>query len=141
VTLLFFGYLSCPDVCPIQMAVLSEALDDLAADVRARIRVVFVTTDPARDSPEDMRQWLDTFDARFVGLTGTPEQLRAVQEAARVPVALTEPAADDGSYLVGHATQVLAFGPDGRAWLAYPFGVRRGDWARDLPRLVAGEHP
>lgn len=136
VTLLYFGYLNCPDVCPIHMAVLGATFDALPTAIREQLRVVFVTTDPARDDPTAIRAYLDRFDASFVGLTGSADELRSVQVAAGVPVAVAEPADDTGDYLVGHATQVLAFERDGVARRAYPFGVRQSDWATDLAELV-----
>lgn len=137
VTLLYFGYLNCPDACPIHMAVLDHTFEQLAPDVRASIDVVFVTTDPERDSPADLGAFLDRFDPDFVGLTGSADDLRDAQVAAGVPVAVVEPADADGEYLVGHATQVVVFDADGVARRVYPFGVRQSDWLADLPRLVA----
>lgn len=137
VTLLYFGYLNCPDACPIHMAVLDHTFEQLAPDVRSSIDVVFVTTDPERDSPADLGAFLDRFDPDFVGLTGSADDLRDAQVAAGVPVAVVEPADADGEYLVGHATQVVVFDADGVARRVYPFGVRQSDWLADLPRLVA----
>jgi len=134
-TLLFFGYTHCPDACPLQMATIAAALEGQSARVRTATDVVFVTTDPARDTPERLRTWLDGFNTRFVGLTGSPADLVAAQEAAGVPLSGAEPADDDGAYVVGHATQVLAFTPDGVARLAYPAGIRQADWRHDLPQL------
>ena len=73
-TLLFFGYTNCPDVCPTTFADIAVALRKLDPSVASQIQVVFVTTDPARDTPQVIREWLDRFDADlptpFVGLTG-----------------------------------------------------------------------
>ena len=88
VTLLFFGYASCPDQCPTHMAVLSAALRKLPARTVDQIKLVFVTTDPERDSPAALRRWLDLFDRRFVGLTGSEPAIAAVQRMAGVPVAV-----------------------------------------------------
>ena len=140
-TLLFFGYLSCPDACPIQMAVLGAAFGDLPSDVRDRYTVVFVTTDPARDSPEDLRTYLDRFDPSFVGLTGSSDELRDAQFAAGVPAATANEPDADGDYLVGHATQVLLFDPDGIARRAYGLGVRQADWVDDLKTLAREVEP
>lgn len=139
VTLMFFGYLECPDACPIQMAVLGQAFDGLAGPVRDQFRVVFVTTDPARDGAAEIRTFLDRFDRSFIGLTGSPDQLRDVQFASGVPAAVAGAAEADGSYLVGHATQVLVFDRTGVAVRAYPLGVRQSDWARDLIELARSE--
>lgn len=136
VTLLYFGYLNCPDACPIHMAVLGATFDQLEPDVRAQLDVVFVTTDPARDGPDELREFLDRFDPDFIGLTGSQAELREAQVAAGVPVAVAEPAEADGDYLVGHATQVLVFDTDGVARRVYPFGVRQSDWVSDLSDLV-----
>src|SRR5450631_1358067 len=71
VTLLFFGYTYCPDQCPMHMANLSVALKRLPAGTADQIKLVFVTTDPARDSPAVLRRWLELFDRHFIGLTGS----------------------------------------------------------------------
>ncbi len=133
-TLLFFGYTSCPDVCPIHMATLSAALEQPGMPDPV---VVFVTTDPVRDSPDRLRSWLDNFGADFVGLTGTPEQIAAAEDAAGVARSIV-PASDTGGgdYEVGHAAQIIAYTPDDRSHLQYPFGVRRQDWEADLPRML-----
>ena len=137
VTLLYFGYLECPDACPIHMAVLSKVMEAMPGEVREAVDVVFVTTDPDRDSPGQIREYLDRFDPSFIGLTGDPDTLVDAQIAAGVPVAVAEPADEDGDYLVGHATQVLVFDREGVARVVYPFGVRQSDWMEDLPAIVA----
>lgn len=140
-TLLMFGYTNCPDFCPISLSTLATAMDDLDLTKGQGLRMVFVTVDPARDTPEVLRAYLDRFNVDFVGLTGTPEQVAAAQAAAGVPPASDDPAGDDGNYTVGHATQMIAYQADGTARIVYPFGTRRTDWNRDLPRLLVGERP
>lgn len=137
-TLLFFGYTSCPDVCPLHLGNLAFALDRPGVP---RPTVVFVSVDPARDTPDVIRTFLDRFDARYVGLTGTEEELRAAQEAAQVPLAITEAPEEPGDddYLVGHASQVIAYTADDLAHVVYPFGVRQQDWIDDLPVLARNE--
>jgi protein SCO1/2 len=135
-TLLFFGYTHCPDVCPLHMANLSAVLDALSGEVRANTKVVFATTDPARDTPSRLKAWLGDFDPTFVGLTGTLEEMQRAQEAAGVPVGGADPPDGDGDYVVGHAAQVIAYTRDGLAHVVYPFGTRQEDWADDLPRLL-----
>ncbi|MGH9213333.1 MAG: SCO family protein [Acidimicrobiales bacterium] len=143
-TLLFFGYTNCPDVCPVHMATLSAALETPGMPEPT---VVFVTTDPDRDTPERLRQWLDQFDPQFVGLTGTIEEIAAAEAAAQVAGSMVEPAEDgseptaDGDYNVAHAAQLIAYTPDDQAHVVYPFGVRREDWVNDLPLLMANWGP
>lgn len=132
-TLLFFGYTSCPDICPIHFATLAGAIG--RGDVPDPI-VVFVGVDAARDTPEAVRAFLDRYDSDFIGLVGTPDELDAAQIATGVPVAIAEPPDESGEYLVGHAAQIIAYTPDDLAHVVYPFGVRRQDWVKDLPRLA-----
>lgn len=140
VTLLFFGYTHCPDVCPIHMANLAAVLDDLGWQAREEVQVVFVTTDPARDTPQRIRAWLDRFDPAFVGLHGTRGEVEAIQRSLKLPASVIA-APGKGDYEVGHAAQVVAFSADGPARIVYPFGIRQADWAHDLPLLISGIRP
>jgi protein SCO1 len=140
-TLLFFGYTSCPDICPIQMHILAQALRQSGMP---QPTVVFVGTDTERDTPERIREFLDQHNSDFVGLTGTPEEIAAAEAAAGVPASMVLPddtsgdPVDEGSddYLVGHASQVIAYTPDDLAHVVYPEGTRQQDWTTDLPRLL-----
>ncbi|HET7599113.1 MAG TPA: SCO family protein [Gemmatimonadales bacterium] len=137
-TLLFFGYTHCPDVCPVHMANLGAVMKKLPAPVTERIRVVFVTTDPARDTPERLARWLGNFDPSFIGLTGSQDEIRRAETAAGIPPAELDSAGQAGAsdYTVGHAAFVLAYTPDNLLRAMYPFGTRQSDWAHDIPRLV-----
>ncbi len=134
-TVLFFGYTNCPDACPIQMATLSQALP--RTDVP--VKVLFVTTDPERDTPEVLRRWLDGYDTSYVGLTGPPSLLTDLQRDMQVSTALRADAEADGGYLVGHYTGAFLITPDDRAHLVYGFGTRQQDWLDDLPKAAANE--
>jgi protein SCO1/2 len=136
VTLLFFGYLNCPDVCPVHMTNIASVMRGLPYDVASRIRVVFITTDPARDTPEKLQAWLGNFDPSFIGLRGSPEQVKAIEASVNVPPAVAAAPDSSGSYEVGHAAQVIAFTPDDSAHVVYPFGTRQADWVHDLPLLA-----
>ena len=135
-TLLFFGYTSCPDICPIHLASIAAVVRDFPHEVRSRIRVVFVSTDPARDTPERIRDWLDNFDTSFVGLRGPIEEVNEIERRFRLAPSFVADGQESENYLVGHAAQVLAFTTDNMAHITYPFGIRQSDWVSDLPRLV-----
>jgi protein SCO1/2 len=135
VTLLFFGYANCPDQCPMHMANLGAALKKVPAPIADQIKLVFVTTDPARDSPPVLRRWLDLFDRRFIGLTGTERSVETVERAAGVPVA-TKTGPANGNYGVAHANFVVAYSKDNLAHVIYPGGVSKDDWVHDLPLLI-----
>jgi len=134
VTLLFFGYTYCPDQCPMHMGALSSALKKLPPSVADHIRLVFVTTDPERDSLATLRRWLDHFDKRFIGLSGNPRAIEAVQREAGVPVAVKSGAS--ATYQVAHANFVIAYTMDEMAHVLYPGGVAKDDWIHDLPLLL-----
>ncbi len=133
-TLLYFGYTHCPDVCPITMATLAGALSNLP---NTAVTVVFVTTDPARDTPAVLNDWLGGINPDFVGLTGTPAQLAAAQQAAGVSIAIPSTPDKNGNYTVGHAASVLAYTPDGRQHLSYPYPETQADWVHDIPQILA----
>lgn len=133
-TLLYFGYLNCPDICPVHLAQIAEVFDRAPAVAR-ETQVVFVSVDPQRDSPEKIRDFLDNFDPSFVGLTGTEEELVEAQTAAGVPPAVIVGEGDD--YTVDHAGWVIAYGPDGLNHAIYPFGTRQSQWDNDLRILNA----
>jgi protein SCO1/2 len=144
-TLVFFGYTYCPDICPIHMANIAAVLKRLEPEVANQIKVVFVTTDPERDTPERLREWLGNFDRSFVGLYGPLETVNEIQAAIGLPPARIEETADSSrfpdGYGVAHAAAVVAYTTDNLAHVQYAFGTRQEDWAHDLPRLVKDGPP
>lgn len=136
VALLFFGYTNCPDVCPVHLTNIAAALQKLSPEVNQAVQVVFVTTDPERDSAAVIRKWLNHFDRRFVGLTGDTTAIQAAMKQVNVGPILREPGKEPGSYGIGHSTLVIAFSRDNLAHVFYPFGVRQSDWAKDLQILA-----
>ena len=139
-TLLYFGYTNCPDVCPTHMSNIAAALKKMPADEQARVRVVFVSTDPARDTAQALRAWLDNFDKRFIGLRGSLDSVNVIQARLGLPPAAMEAMDPRGAgprnYGMGHAAQVLAFSADDSLRAEYPNGFAASDWANDLPKLL-----
>ena len=132
-TLLFFGYTNCPDICPATMADVAVALRGLEPAVTDDLQVIFVTTDPATDSPEVLAEYLGRFDAdlptRFIGLTGDQEAVDQAQLATGVPLA------EDQGRL--HSSLLLLYGTDDEAHVAFDAGNTAQDIATDLT-VVAG---
>jgi protein SCO1 len=135
VTLLFFGYTGCPDQCPLHMATIGTALKTMPTGLTDQVKLVFVTVDPSRDTPAVLRRWLDHFDNRFIGLTGSEGAIEAARRAAGIP-AVRNAGAPGGSYGVSHQNVVLAYTKDNYAHVIYPGGFRKDDWVHDLPLLV-----
>lgn len=140
-TLLYFGYTHCPDVCPTTMADIADAKSKLPTTERDRLQVVFVTTDPVRDTPKRLAAWLGAQDPSFIGLTG---KFATIQAAARsLGVLVAKPVREkDGSYSVEHGAEVFAFSPkDNKAHFLYTAGVSVSQYDKDMPKLIAGETP
>jgi protein SCO1/2 len=111
VTLLFFGYTNCPDVCITVMSDVSLALQRLAPADRDQIQMVFVTTDPARDQEKQIRHYLDRFDPNFVGLTGPLSTIKRAASQVGVDIEGMKKL-PSGGYEVGHSAQVIGFSRD-----------------------------
>ena len=137
VTLIYFGYTHCPDVCPINMALTAEALQRLPAQERQKVTVLFVTTDPARDTPAVMRAWLDRIDASFIGLTGTEAQIHQAEKVVGMPLSYADkdPTAD-GGYEIVHAGYTLLYAQDGLANLQVDVSEPPAQYATTLDHLV-----
>lgn len=135
VTLLYVGYTHCPDICPTHLYNMSEAINRLPKDVASKVKVVFVTADPERDTPEVMKEYVETFRDDFIGLTGTRAETDAFQETLGVNVA-TRTDLGGGNYTVNHAAYVIAFTKEQVAYTVYPAGMGIGEWLNDLPLLV-----
>ncbi len=136
VTILYLGYTHCPDECPTTMADFSAALRSLPANTASHVKVLFVTTDPERDTPNVLRNWLDAFDPRFVGLRGSADQLAALERDLHLPPAEKEASDGAGDYGVSHAAFALVFtAADNIAHTVYPVGFSRADLASDITLL------
>ena len=135
-TFVLFGYTHCPDVCPVHVANIAAAMRTLTFEERARTTLVFITTDPERDSLPVLRHWLASFDSTFVGLRGTPALVDSIALSLQVAPRMIGTSNPDGSYEVGHGAQVIVWQPDDTARVIYPFGVRQAEWAKDMPQLI-----
>ncbi|WP_427894237.1 SCO family protein [Kribbella sp. GL6] len=135
VTLVFFGYTNCPDVCPTVMADVASALTKLDKPVQDQIQMLFITTDPARDTGPVMRKYLDRFDPSFVGLTGSLTSIKDIAKAVGVPVEGMQKL-PSGGYEVGHGAQVIGFGKNDKANVIWLSNAAIGDLAHDFGKLV-----
>ncbi|MBI1207622.1 MAG: redoxin domain-containing protein [Azospirillum sp.] len=127
--LIYFGYTYCPDVCPTELQAMSTALDRLGADGE-RLQPLFITIDPARDTPAHLADYVALFHPRLIGLTGSAAEIAAAARAYRVYYA-RPPGGDDQTYLMDHSSFVYLMGPDGQFLTAFPSGV-------DPEKMAAG---
>jgi protein SCO1/2 len=135
-TLVFFGYTNCPDVCPTVLADVAAAKRQMPAEQRAHVGLVFITTDPRRDNPRTIRAYLDRFDPSFVGLTGPIEDIK--RAAGMLSVAVEPPVRQPGGgYTTDHGSSLIGFGPNGVGRLLWTAGTSVGDLSHDFVRFVA----
>jgi protein SCO1/2 len=135
-TLVFFGYTHCPDLCPMVMSSLASAVTRLSDEDRADLDVVFVTTDPARDNGEILRKYLDNYNPEFIGLTGELATIVQVAKPLAVYVAEGEQLASGGYDLGAHSTQVTAIGPDDTSTVLWPMETSSAEFAADITALL-----
>lgn len=134
---LFFGYLNCPDVCPGIMADMATARRRLPEDQAAEITPIVITTDPARDTPEALKEYLSRVDDKFIGLTGDLETIMAIGEQLNVHVEQGQQL-PSGGYEVDHSTQIMGIGEDRRVRVIWTtLGLEVSHLREDYARLVA----
>ncbi|MFE9020181.1 SCO family protein [Streptomyces sp. NPDC007808] len=140
-TLIYFGYTNCPDVCPLTMNNIAVAKKQLPKAEQDELRVVFVTTDPERDTPSALGKWLKGIDPQVVGLTGSFDTIQA--GARTLGISIDPPHKDkSGKTVSTHGTQVVAFSPKTDAgYVLYTEAAEVGDYTKDLPKLIKGEKP
>ena len=135
VTVLFFGYTQCPDVCPTTMAELAQVKKSLGADGE-RVQGLFVTVDPQRDTPEVLKAYMGGFDPTFVALRGTPEQTAAAAKEFKVFYAKV-PGRVEGSYTVDHTAGSFLIDTEGRIRVFVRYGGGAAPLTADLKALLA----
>jgi protein SCO1 len=131
---LYFGYTSCPDVCPTTMAALAQAMRDLGAQADG-IQVLMVTVDPQRDTPDRLNSYVTAFDPRFIGLSGTSDQIAGAAKAFGV-VYQVHPGSSAANYLVDHTATTTVLDKDGRIRLIWPYGTPPEELTADLNKLL-----
>lgn len=135
VVLLYFGYTNCPDACPTTLTTLSQAIAQVGG-TGSRIRVLFVTVDPKRDTTAVLKRYVSAFGPQFTGLRGDDGSLSRLARRYRVAYRLEPPNAD-GDYAVDHSSAVFVFDSEGRARLLARAGDTPKAIAADLRRLIS----
>lgn len=135
IVILFFGYTHCPDICPTTLAELSDVLKRLGPDAR-RVQVVFVTVDPARDTPAALEQYVAAFGSNFIALrTDDSDTLKKVTRDFHVHYAQT-PSAKSSNYEMEHTAASYIFDPEGQLRLYVRYGQTASSWVHDIRLLL-----
>ncbi|MDX1300138.1 MAG: SCO family protein [Pseudomonas sp.] len=132
-SLLFFGYTFCPDICPATLAQLRQLQGQLPPETLSKLRVVLVTVDPNRDTPQQLKKYLEYFDAGFIGWTGDQATLQKLANSVSIPFIPADTSEQD--YTVDHSGNLVLIGPDGkqRGFIRAP--INNTKLAAQLPAL------
>ncbi len=139
-TLVFFGYTHCPDICLLVMGDIAAAMNRLPDDLQDQVGMLFITSDPARDDPETLRAYLDRFDPSFEGLTAPLAQIKDIGTAVGVDITKGDKL-PSGGYAVAHGTQVIGVVPGGSAPLVWTQGTSSKDLAEDITQALTDGIP
>ena len=133
--LVFFGFTHCPDICPAELQVIAQALEQLG-DKAKTVVPIFITLDPERDTPEAMANYVKSFGPNFVGLTGSSEAIAAAAKAYRVVYAHIENKDSPGDYSVDHSALVYLMDPEGRYVTHFSYGLSADQMAEKLEKSL-----
>ncbi|MGB6196979.1 MAG: SCO family protein [Methyloceanibacter sp.] len=133
--LIFFGFTHCPDICPAELQVIAQALEQLG-DKAKTVVPIFITLDPERDTPEAMANYVKSFGPNFVGLTGSPEAIAAAAKAYRVAYSQVENKNSAGDYSVDHSALVYLMDPEGRYVTHFSYGLSADQMAEKLEKSL-----
>ncbi len=132
---MFFGYTHCPDICPVTLSTLNSVTNELGSDGE-KVQVLFVTVDPERDTQAEMKKYVTFFNKDFIGLTGTPEEIKNVLDSYHA-FYMKEGTGSEQGYLMGHTSSVYLISPEGRIVLRYPQNkMDPNQIAKDVERIL-----
>lgn len=135
IVLVYFGYTSCPDVCPTTLADLKETLSYLDPQEADSVQVVFITLDPDRDTPEKIQAYTALFNSDFLGLSGSIETLEPIWKAYGVTREIDTETVTAAGYLVIHSSRLYLIDQDGNLHITYSYGTLPEDIAADIQYL------
>jgi protein SCO1/2 len=130
--LVYFGYTFCPDVCPLGLQTIAQALDELPPELQDRVVPLFVTVDPARDTVEVVRDYVGLFHPKLVGLTGSEAEIADMLKTYRVYARKADATAGDAGYLVDHSTFTYLMDTEGQYLTHFGHGTTPEEMAQRL---------
>jgi protein SCO1/2 len=135
VLLIYFGYVNCPDICPVSMAAGAAALNVLTPAERAKTRMIMISVDPERDTPAKLKEYVAYFHPAMIGAVGTAAETATIAKSFGVGY-LRQPTRPDGGYAVDHSSQTFVIGPDGKLMELLPLGVDTDKVVAALRKLL-----
>lgn len=133
--LVFFGFTSCPSICPVGLATLTQTMEQLGDKGKA-VAPIFITVDPETDTPARMKEFLTNFHPSIAGLTGTPEQIKAVESAYKVYAAKSKDENMPGGYNVDHSGFIYLMDKNGEYLSHYTYDQAAEAIVKDVRRVI-----
>lgn len=133
--LVFFGFANCPDVCPTTLAEVAVVMDGLGEDAE-QVQPIFISIDPERDTPMALADFVPRFDARIIGLTGTPEQIAKTAETFPIYYERIEEGSAPDGYTMGHTSHLFLFDPQSGFAASWPYGTTAEEILADLRERI-----
>ncbi|WP_291993124.1 SCO family protein [Candidatus Accumulibacter sp. ACC003] len=140
VVLIYFGYTSCPDVCPTSLALVAQALSGLTEAEAKRVRAIFISLDPERDSTAVLREYAPFFHPAIVGLSGTPEEIATLAKQYGVSYR-KQPANAEGQYTIDHSTETYVVDSRGRLATRLPYATPASEILAAIRQQLARRDP
>lgn len=134
--LIYFGYTYCPDVCPTSLSIVSDALDQLSPAELDKVVPIFISIDPERDTPAALADFVPHFHNKLVGLSGTPEQTKAVARAYKAYFAKVSGEEKGDAYTMDHSSITYLMGPDGKYVAHFSHGTKADVMAKRLAEIL-----
>jgi len=135
--LVVFGYTTCPDVCPAELQTIANAVDVLG-DKADKVSPIFITVDPERDTVERVAEYVKNFHARFIGLTGSPDEIKQAARAYRVYYAKAEASGSAAGYLMDHSAFMYLMNPQGEYVTHFAYGTAPEKIAASIEKAMSG---
>jgi len=138
--LIYFGYTFCPDICPYSLQTMTEALESVAPEDTKKVQPIFVTIDPARDTPEFLKKYVALYGENLIGLSGSEAQIRVAAKAYRIHRRKVIPAdlEDKNDYFVDHSSLIYLMSPDGKFLTFFPYDTDAVTMATTITKYVSG---
>jgi len=137
--LVYFGYTYCPDLCPTGLEAIAHTLDQLGRDAK-KIQTIFITIDPARDTPKKLKEYVASFHPGIEGLTGSPDQIATIAKEYQVYYARGEDV-EDGDYLMDHSSLIYVMDPKGKFVTTFPDDVSPAAMTDALRSIIGVPKP
>lgn len=135
-SLIYFGFTFCPDLCPTSLLKISQAISKLSPEQQKKIQTFFITVDPKRDTLEHLKTYLTNFSSNFIGLTGSEEKVKQAADAYKVYYSKVNNEKNDDNYLMDHSSYIYLMGKNGQLILYFALKTTVDEMVEELKKYL-----